>query len=171
MDKCSLKPEWAFQSTRQSINESANFRFLQRLSVIFGFHRDCPRSLASCRDCCAWEIASCRDCPCVLASCRDPRQEAESHEQSLQEAIFSWTVVSAGSKRSRTVSAEAKYDGQSLQEAKVSGLVYACKPVNVAIFRTIQVLTLCGLIFKFYNTIINRIYLINIQQNASPSAW
>ena len=33
-------------------------------------------------------------------------------------------VVSAGSKISRTVSAEAKYDGQSLQEAKISGLVY-----------------------------------------------
>ena len=33
-------------------------------------------------------------------------------------------VVSAGSKSSRTVSAEAKYDGQSLQEAKISGLVY-----------------------------------------------
>ena len=26
----------------QGINESANFRFLQRLSVIFGFHGDCP---------------------------------------------------------------------------------------------------------------------------------
>ena len=26
----------------QGINESANFRFLQRLSVIFGFRRDCP---------------------------------------------------------------------------------------------------------------------------------
>ena len=35
---------------------------------------------------------------------------------------FSWTIVSAGSKRSRTVSTEAKYDGQSLQEAKISGL-------------------------------------------------
>ena len=34
------------------------------------------------------------------------------------------TTVSAGSKRSRTVSAEAKYDGQSLQEGKISGLVY-----------------------------------------------
>ena len=32
-------------------------------------------------------------------------------------------LVSAGSKRSWTVSAEAKYDGQSLQEAKISGLV------------------------------------------------
>ena len=37
---------------------------------------------------------------------------------------FSWTVISAGSKRSQTVSAEAKYDGQSLQEAKTSGTVY-----------------------------------------------
>ena len=26
----------------QGINESANFRFLQRQSVIFGFRRDCP---------------------------------------------------------------------------------------------------------------------------------
>ena len=34
------------------------------------------------------------------------------------------TTVLAGSKRSLTVSAEAKYDGQSLQEAKISGLVY-----------------------------------------------
>ena len=37
---------------------------------------------------------------------------------------FSWTVVSAESKRSRIVSEEAKYDGQSLLEAKISGLVY-----------------------------------------------
>ena len=29
----------------QGINESANFRFLQRLSVIFGFRRDCVRDL------------------------------------------------------------------------------------------------------------------------------
>ena len=33
-------------------------------------------------------------------------------------------VVSAGSKRSRTVSAEAKYDEQSLQEVKIITLVY-----------------------------------------------
>ena len=37
---------------------------------------------------------------------------------------FSWTVVSAGSRSSLTVSVEAKYDGQSLQVAKISGLVY-----------------------------------------------
>ncbi|MEW8548802.1 MAG: hypothetical protein AB2693_35330 [Candidatus Thiodiazotropha sp.] len=37
---------------------------------------------------------------------------------------FTRTVVSAGSKSSRTVSAEAKIDGESLQEAKFGGLVY-----------------------------------------------
>ena len=42
------------QTPPQGINDSANFRFLQRLSVIFGFRSDCPESLASCRDCCAW---------------------------------------------------------------------------------------------------------------------
>ena len=59
-----------FSTSTQGINESANFRFLQRLSVIFGFRPDCPLSFGSCQDCCAWEIASCRDCPCDLASCR-----------------------------------------------------------------------------------------------------
>ena len=34
------------------------------------------------------KIASCRDCPCDSASCRESRQEAESHGQSLQEAIY-----------------------------------------------------------------------------------
>ena len=29
------------RATSQGINESASFRFLQRLSVIFGFRRDC----------------------------------------------------------------------------------------------------------------------------------
>ena len=38
--------------------------------------------------------------------------------------FFLWMVVSAGSKRSRTVLAGAKYEGQSLQEAKISGFVY-----------------------------------------------
>ena len=37
---------------------------------------------------------------------------------------FLRTVVSAGSKGSRTVLAEAKYDRQSLQEAKISEPVY-----------------------------------------------
>ena len=64
-------------------------------------------------------MASCRDYPCDSASCRDSRQDAKSHGQSLQEAIYQ-----AQQSRSRTVSAETKYDGQSLQEAKISGLVY-----------------------------------------------
>ena len=76
------------QCISQGINESANFRFLQRLSVIFVFRRDCPWSLASCQDYRPRKMASCRDSPCDSASCRDSRQEAKSHWQSLQEAIF-----------------------------------------------------------------------------------
>ena len=72
----------------QGVNESANFRFLQRFSVIFGFHRDGPRSVASCRNYHPRKMAFCRDCLCDSASCRDSRQEAKSHEQSLQEAIY-----------------------------------------------------------------------------------
>ena len=109
----------------QGINKSANFRFLQRLYVIFGFRWDCPQSLASCRDGCAWEIAFCRDSPCDLASCWVSADSRITRTVSAG-SHFSWTVVSAGSKRSRRVSAEAKYDGQSLQEAKISGLVYTC---------------------------------------------
>ena len=41
----------------------------------------------------------------------------------MQEGVLPSTT-SAESKRSRTVSAEAKYDGQSPQEAKISSLVY-----------------------------------------------
>ena len=33
-------------------------------------------------------MASCGDCPCDSASCRESRQEAKSHGQSLQEAIY-----------------------------------------------------------------------------------
>ena len=33
-------------------------------------------------------MASCRDCPCDSASCRESQQEAKSHGQSLQEAIY-----------------------------------------------------------------------------------
>ena len=44
-------------------------------------------------------------------------------------------VVSAGSKRSRTVSVEAKYDGQSPQEAKTSRLVYTlCSLISYVLF-------------------------------------
>ena len=43
----------------------------------------------------------------------------QNHNEVAAGSQFSWTAVSAGSKRSRTVSAEAKYDGQSLQETKI----------------------------------------------------
>ena len=68
-------------------------------------------------------MASCRDCPCDSASCRDSRQEAKSHGQSLQEAI-SQALKSSRKQEIAEVSAKAKYDVQSLQEAKIGGLVY-----------------------------------------------
>ena len=33
-------------------------------------------------------MTSCKDCPCDSAFCRESRQEAKSHGQSLQEAIY-----------------------------------------------------------------------------------
>ena len=48
-----------------------------------------------------------------------------------KQEITSWKGVSAGSKRSRTDSAEAKSDGQSLQEAKISGRVYTLFTLNI----------------------------------------
>ena len=62
---------------------------------------------------------------------------------------FSWTIVSAGSKRSQTVSAEAKYDGQSLQEAKFSELIYTlctCAESESALIEIFQKLTIKGLL-------------------------
>ena len=64
----------------QGINKSANFRFMQRLFVIFGFRRDCPWSPASCRDYRPRKMSSCSDCPCDSASCRDSQQHhTDSH--------------------------------------------------------------------------------------------
>ena len=97
-------------SYTQGINESANFRFLQRLSVIFGFRWVCPWSPASCRDYCPRKTASCRDCPCDSASCRDSRQEAKSHGQSLQEAIY----------RAQQSRQEARDRGQSQRKPNIT---------------------------------------------------
>ena len=80
------------QQTSQGINESANFRFLQRLSVRFCF---LPR----------------------LSAGRLITRTVSAG------SYLPSTTVWAGSKRSRTISVEAKYDGQSLQEAKIGGLV------------------------------------------------
>ena len=78
----------------QGINLSANFRFLSIQSTLFGFVRD------------------------------ESRQEVISCRQSRQGVIFSRTIVLEGSKRSRTVLADAKYDGQSQQEAKNGGVLF-----------------------------------------------
>ena len=108
----------------QGVNESTNFRFLQRLSQrLSAISCFLPR-LPSTKNGFMPRLLSTKNSflqrLCDLASCRESRiartVSADSH--------FPWTVVSAGSKRSRTVSVEAKYDGQSLQEAKISGLVY-----------------------------------------------
>ena len=90
-------------------------------------------------------FASCRDCPSYLASTETVHDlllpaETTVHEKWLPAetvrvillpaenqsvsagSYLPSTIVLTGSKRSRTVSAEAKYDGQSLQEAKISRL-------------------------------------------------
>ena len=87
----------------QCINESANFRFPQRLSVIFGL---LPAETTVHE---SWFPAE--TVRGILL-----RQET-NHTDSSAGSYLPSTTVSAGSKRSQTVSAEAKYDGQSLQEA------------------------------------------------------
>ena len=53
---------------------------------------------------------------CDYAACRNETVSAGSH--------LSCTTAWSGSKWSRTVSAKAKYDGQSLHEVKIGRLVY-----------------------------------------------
>ena len=76
-------------------------------------------------------MASCRDCPHVILLPAEALGRKQSHADSLGRKPFSRTVVSAGSKSSRTVSAEAKYDGQSLQEAKIGGIDYTLWAVKI----------------------------------------
>ena len=99
------------------INETANFRFLQRLSVIFGLGRDCPRSFASCRDYRPRKMASCRDCPCnstlgrklnhTHSLCRKPFTEHNrlGRKQEIADSLGGnqlWRTVSAGSENWQT---------------------------------------------------------------------
>ena len=78
----------AVMISAQGVNKSANFRFLQRLSVIFGFRQDFHDLLLPAETTVHEKMASCRDCLCDYASCRDSQQEAKSHGQSLQEASY-----------------------------------------------------------------------------------
>ena len=73
------------------INKSTNFRFPQRLSVIFGFRRDYPPR----------KMASCRDCPCDLASshCRKlfTKHNSLSRKQKIADSLGRtqiWRTVS-----------------------------------------------------------------------------
>ena len=132
----------------QGIKESPYFPFLQRLSVIFGFPCDCPRSLASCRDYRPRKMASCRDCLCDSASCWDSRQEAKSHGQSLQEAIF----------QAQQSQQEARDCGQSRGKPNMTDSLcrkwkladsfipcdhpYCTATQNCSIFRTVMVIIL-----------------------------
>ena len=63
----------------------------------------------------------------AMASYRDgPRDSASGLTRTVSAGSYSlWTTIPIGSKKSRTVSAEGKNNGQSGQEAKLGGLVYA----------------------------------------------
>ena len=101
---------------------------MPRLSAILGFCRDCPRSLASCRDYGPWKNTPAKALrhlllpvettvrknwlPADSASCRDTWQEGIYHVQRLdrkQEIVDSlggsqiWRTVSAGSENWRTI--------------------------------------------------------------------
>ena len=75
------------------------------------------------------------------ASCRASRQGAQSRGQSRQEAMFCRQLSREETRdRGRTVSAKAKYDGQSRQEAKIGGLVYSQCIYSDELFIKIQVI-------------------------------
>ena len=74
------------------------------------------RLFASCRDYTLREMASFRGGPRDSVPCLTRTVSAGSH--------LSWTVISAGSKKSQSVSGGAKTDGQSGQEPKTGRLVY-----------------------------------------------
>ena len=87
------------------LKPSTGYKLIGKISLTAETVRNIlhPRSPASFKNYCPREMASCRDCPCEYASCREPG-----------------TAVWAGRKKSRTVSAEGEYDGQSQQETKTT---------------------------------------------------
>ena len=89
-----------------SVKTVPHIFLLLRLSAISCF---LPRVLCMIK-------ASCWFCQCDSTSCWDFRHKPQSHQQSRQEAFFG--TVSAGSKRSQTASAEAKYDGTVLARSQ-----------------------------------------------------
>ena len=69
-------------------------------------------------------MASCRDCPCDLASCQDFRQEAKSHGQSVQEPIIQAQQSRQEARDHGQSQRKPNMTDESLQEAKIGGLVY-----------------------------------------------
>ena len=106
----------------QSISESANFPFLQRLSVIL-VSAETVRDLLLPAETTVHKKELPAETVRVILLLAKTHSRKLNHTDSLCRKLFT-TTVSAGSKRLLTVLAEAKYDGQSLQEALISGLVY-----------------------------------------------
>ena len=95
----------------QDINESVNFRFFQRL-LSYLVSAETVRDLLLSAETTVHEK-------------RLPAETVRAITWTVSAGSYlSSTTVSIGSKRSRTVSAEAKYDGQSQHVTKISGLVY-----------------------------------------------
>ena len=99
-------------------------------------------------------MASCRDCPRDSAPCRDSRQEAKSHGQSLQEAIF----------QARQSRQEARDHGQSrrkpdmmdslCRKRKLADSFIPCETVHLkcslaySAFENVVLLTTCNTITR-----------------------
>ena len=94
----------------QSVCLSTTFRFLQRLSVIFGFCQDCLLFLTSFQDFHLWKMAYCRHCLCNSASCQESQQEAESRRVSAG-SLLSCSAVSAERKWLPTVCNRTSFRG------------------------------------------------------------
>ena len=111
----SLWPWW-YQgrntAVSQGINKSANFCFLWRLSIIFGFRRDLllPAKTTVHEK---WLPA---ETVCMILL---PAHTYRNTDSLCRKPFTKYN--SLGRKQEIT---EAKYDGQSLQEAKISWLVY-----------------------------------------------
>ena len=126
-----------YEPVRHSLLPAETVRHIlrpPRPSVIFGFRRNYPSYLASAETVhdvllpvqivvlYIWLSSSPSALFCFL-----PRLSAgREHNQadSFDRKPFLRTVVSARGKRSRTVSAKAKYDGQSRQDANICRMVY-----------------------------------------------
>ena len=103
-------------------------------SLIFASCRDCPSYLASAKtirdillhaETTIHEIWFPAETVCVILLPAESQQEAKSHGQSLQEAIYQ-TQLSAGSKRLQTVSVEPNMTDSLCRERKLVDSFIPC---------------------------------------------